>query len=186
RSSIGKAQHAGIKLAAHDGLDEVGARLEFDQFHIQPVLLVEAALIGSHDLGVVHDAQIADLEFLGGDSLAGKGQGGQGRQQHTQKLHTATPSRDSCVSETGSASCSCWAWMPSRPRISRRMSANSDRSWVFSCWERENSFSTVAGRLLKTRMRSARNRASSTSCVTSSTVGPASRMSWRRASCRVM
>ncbi len=74
---IGKAQYPGIQLAAYYGLDQVGARFEFDQLDIQTVFLVKTAFVSGDGLCVVHDAQVADLEFIGGHCLAGHSQRGQ-------------------------------------------------------------------------------------------------------------
>src|SRR3546814_10652991 len=67
RSGVGKAQHTGIKLAANNGLDQVGTRLELHHFDIQAMLFVKAAFVGGDSLCVIHDAQITNLELIGGE-----------------------------------------------------------------------------------------------------------------------
>src|SRR5690606_31255263 len=122
---VGETQHPGVELAADNGLDQIGARLELDQLHVQAMLLVETALVGGNRLRVVHDADIAYLEGFGGDRLGRHGQRCQRRNENAGQFHAAMSSGVNVSSSTRSVS------MPSKPRISRRKSAKSDRSCDF-------------------------------------------------------
>src|SRR3546814_6379552 len=55
RSGVGKAQHTGIKLAANNGLDQVGTRLELHHFDIQAMLFVKAAFVCGDSLCVINE-----------------------------------------------------------------------------------------------------------------------------------
>ena len=61
---IGKAQHTGIQLTADDGLDQIGARAELDQFDVQAVLLIQPCLVGDHGLGIIHHPDVTYLELF--------------------------------------------------------------------------------------------------------------------------
>src|SRR5690606_30001831 len=175
---VGEAEHARIELAPDDRLDQVGAGLELHELHVDAPLLVEPRLVGEDRLRVIHDAKVAHLELVLRHGRCRERERRQRGGQGCNCSHALAPSNCTTLSV-------CSASMPSSRRISLRMPAKPDRSWVFSWCPRLNSFSTVAGRGLNTRMWSARNSASSTSCVTSSTVGACSRIRSRSASCNV-